>query len=152
MENLEFDHTKTTIWGVYKTRQKTKTKWLNYWYPNFKIFGMQPLILVQLCVFFQSGAAIVFCTLLFIKKVSEVICKDKVYVLRRATYPKSYFWLDKSLLRYRAANGFYCFCDNRFCLASPVWTRSNYTGCLIKKDTPLFQYGVFNCQKNSSNL
>ena len=63
----------------------------------------------------------------------DVICKDKGYYLRRATYPKNCFCLGKTLLRYQATNSFYHLCDNRFCLAFTVWTHTNSTGCFKKR-------------------
>ena len=130
------------IWEIYKTRQKTKRKWLNRSYPNFEIFDMHPLILVHLrdffFFFFYKRNSNYFLYNFFHKEGQgsdnlDVICKDKGYYLRRATYPKNCFCLGKTLLRYQATNSFYHLCDNRFCLAFTVWTHTNSTGCFKKR-------------------
>lgn len=81
-ENMTFWKTQSlTIqqeitWEIYKTKQTTKTKWLNHLYPDFEIFDMQPLIVVHLLLLlllFFSAEHQLFLYTFFIKKDSEVI-------------------------------------------------------------------------------
>lgn len=123
------------IWEIHKTRQKTKTKWLNHSYPSFQIFD----------VFCEERSNNYFLYTFFHKEGQgsdnlDVICRDKGDALQRATYHKNYRdWTKLCYGTKQTTNGFYCLCVNRFCLASTVWTHPNSTGCFKRKATSLFQ-------------